>query len=598
MAMLPVAIGQIRSKKGDYAENVRRVGATVGQVAGWDEHPDLVVFPEAMTSGYFVEGGVRDVAVTAGTLFRDLSDMYSGFEGPPIDVVVGFYEEFRHHYFNSAIYASLGGVSPEIKHVHRKMFLPTYGVFDESRFVDPGHAVRAFNTSWGRAAIIICEDAWHSVIPAIAALDGAQLIIIPSASPARGTVPEQEGGHHRPASADRWYLIMKSIAEEHSVFVLSSQLVGFEGGKGFPGGSAVVSPSGDLIAEAPFFEETVLSTVIDLDEITSVRADQSLLSDLETRLPHIVENLQDRSPHRLEFDPESVKAPTTERASGASHAITPGLEHADPLAIDPELLTKWLTAFLSDEVSRRGFPKGIVALSGGVDSSLTAYLAVRAFGKENVIGLRLPYRTSSPQSMEHAALVAEHLGIELPTVDITKSVDGYLAALGSDVDSTRKGNVMARMRMIALFDLSVAHGALPLGTGNKTERLMGYFTWHADDTPPVNPLGDLFKTQVWELARYVGVPDAIVSKPATADLVAGQTDEGDLGVSYQIADRILHWLVRGIPPQEVAELGFDQNDVELVHRRLESTHWKRRLPTVAMVSQTAIGEYYLRPVDY
>ena len=147
--------------------------------------------------------------------------------------------------------------------------------------------------------------------------------------------------------------------------------------------------------------------------------------------------------------------------------------------------------------------------------------------------------------------------------------------------------------MIVLFDLSAKHKALPLGTSNKSERLLGYFTWHGDDAPPVNPLGDLFKTQVWALARHVGVPEEIVGKPATADLIKGQTDEGDLGVSYLKADRILFHLIRGEEPK-----GFIKEEVEIVRKRLDSTHWKRRLPTVAVLSQTAIGEFYLRPVDY
>jgi NAD+ synthase len=147
--------------------------------------------------------------------------------------------------------------------------------------------------------------------------------------------------------------------------------------------------------------------------------------------------------------------------------------------------------------------------------------------------------------------------------------------------------------MIVLFDLSAKHKALPLGTSNKSERLLGYFTWHGDDAPPVNPLGDLFKTQVWALARHVGVPEAIVGKPATADLIKGQTDEGDLGISYVRADHILYHLIRGEAPR-----GFTKEEVEIVRKRLDSTHWKRRLPTVAVLSQTAIGEFYLRPVDY
>ena len=152
--------------------------------------------------------------------------------------------------------------------------------------------------------------------------------------------------------------------------------------------------------------------------------------------------------------------------------------------------------------------------------------------------------------------------------------------------------------MIALFDLSARYHAIPLGTGNKTERLFGYFTWHADDSPPINPLGDLFKTQVWALARHLGVPEAIVTKPASADLITGQTDEGDFGISYAKADQILNWLLSGYTLRDLVDRGFDEREVGLVRRRLESTHWKRRLPTVAMLSPTAIGESYLRPVDY
>jgi len=250
-------------------------------------------------------------------------------------------------------------------------------------------------------------------------------------------------------------------------------------------------------------------------------------------------------------------------------------------------------SFLKDEVDRRrGFKKGLVGLSGGVDSALTAFLAAEALGKDNVIGVRMPYRTSSPESLEHAQLVIDKLGIPALTIDISDAVDGYLKQIGG-ADPHRLGNIMARQRMIVLFDLSVKHKALPLGTSNKSERLLGYFTWHGDDAPPVNPLGDLFKTQVWELARHVGVPEGIVGKPATADLIKGQTDEGDLGISYANADRILYHLIRGEEPR-----GFTKEEVEIVRKRLDSTHWKRRLPTVAVLSQTAIGEFYLRPVDY
>lgn len=268
-----------------------------------------------------------------------------------------------------------------------------------------------------------------------------------------------------------------------------------------------------------------------------------------------------------------------------------------PLEIDAALTTQWLVAFLREEFRRRDFRTAIVGLSGGVDSAVTACLAARALGPENVVAVRMPYRTSSPESLAHAQLLIDQLGVQSRTVEITGPVDAYLS-LVPNADATRRGNVMARTRMIVLFDLSAAYHALPLGTGNKTERLFGYFTWHADDSPPINPIGDLFKTQVWALARHLGVPEAIVTKPASADLVQGQTDEGDFGISYARADEILNWLVSGYRPDELVARGYPAAEVALVHRRLSSTHWKRRLPTVAMLSPTAIGESYLRPVDY
>jgi NAD+ synthetase len=268
-----------------------------------------------------------------------------------------------------------------------------------------------------------------------------------------------------------------------------------------------------------------------------------------------------------------------------------------PLEIDPELTAGWLTSFLREEFERRGFEKAVLGLSGGVDSAVTAFLSALALGPENVVAVRMPYRTSNPNSLAHAQLVIDKLGIQSRTIDISPAVEGYLAH-EPDADPARKGNVMARERMIVLFDQSAKYNALPVGTGNKTERLLGYFTWHADDSPPINPLGDLFKTQVWQLAKFLGVPKVIVDKPASADLIEGQTDEGDFGVSYAEADNILNWLVSGYSPASLVSRGFAPDKVELVRKRLAGTHWKRKLPTVALVSPTGIGESYLRPVDY
>src|SRR3989441_4303842 len=278
MAYVRIALSQFRPTKGEYAENVGRIGAVVAQAAQLDPKPALVVFPETATSGYFVEGGVKELAVTAGTLARDLAAAYQGGGpgGPEIDVTVGFYERFQNHIYNSALYATLGKKKPEVRHVHRKVFLPTYGVFDEDRFVDRGQdGVRSFETNWGgRAAILICEDAWHSLAATVAALEGAQLVIVPSASPARGLGEEEDcEGLTLPASVVRWERIVRGIAEEHGVFVALANLVGFEGGKGFPGASAIIDPTGRVLARGPLFEEALVTADIDLDALTTARSD-------------------------------------------------------------------------------------------------------------------------------------------------------------------------------------------------------------------------------------------------------------------------------------------------------------------------------------
>ena len=271
----------------------------------------------------------------------------------------------------------------------------------------------------------------------------------------------------------------------------------------------------------------------------------------------------------------------------------------DPLQINSSLAVEWLVKFLKDEViSRRHVKSAVLGLSGGVDSAVVAYLCARAFGTENVHAVRMPYRISSQSSLDHAQLVIDDLGIKSKTVPITAMVEGYLEAINEEVSPQRLGNICARSRMIVLFDQAAILNGLPIGTGNKSERLFGYFTWHADDSPPINPLGDLFKTQVWDIARELRVPEEIINKPATADLIQGQTDESDFGITYAKADLILHYMTCGYSKRKLIERGFLDTEVEIVWKRVSSTHWKRKLPTVAMMSYSAIGEYYLRPVDY
>jgi len=624
-----IAIAQFRPVKGSPAESLARIGRVLSDAAGSGNPPDVVVFPEASLTGYFLEGGIRELAWTASDLAGAIVGLYhdAGI-ARPLDVAIGFYEIHDHRLYNSAAYLALDEGGVRIVHVHRKVFLPTYGVFQEERFIESGQSVRAFDTRWGRTALLICEDAFHSITSTLAALDGAQVLLVPSASPARGAAP----GPGMPGNLERWERIARAAAEEHGVFVAVAQLVGFEGGKGFAGGSAAYGPRGRRLAGGPLWDEALIPLACELDEVTAARAEQPLLADLERTLPRLLgsggaptggrvaagepsglssgrgdpgEEAGGGQPVRgasgaAGAAPAASGADPKLAASGRHTAPDPALDPADDSALDLdlELVTEWLIRFLREELrARRGFERAVVGLSGGVDSSLTAALCARALGPDAVSGFLLPYRTSSPESLEHGRLVAESLGIEAHQVDISDAVDGYLATQ-PDADDTRRGNVMARLRAVTLFDQGARLGALPVGTGNKSERLLGYFTWHADDSPPINPLGDLFKTQVWRIARHIGIPAEIVDKPASADLIRGQTDEADLGVSYPQADLILHHLLRGRTPERLVAAGFDAGHVKIVHGRLQGTHWKRHLPTVAMLSATTIGEWYLRPVDY
>jgi NAD+ synthase len=275
-----------------------------------------------------------------------------------------------------------------------------------------------------------------------------------------------------------------------------------------------------------------------------------------------------------------------------------GRSQAPELPLNPVLLHRLLIGFLRDEVQKTGARRVVLGISGGVDSSLVAMLAAEALGPENVLGIRMPYRLSSRESLEHADQVVAASRIESMRVDITPQIDAYFERF-PDADTARRGNKMARERMTILYDHSARIGGLVLGTSNKTELLLGYGTIHGDLASAVNPLGDLYKAQVWNLAEHVGVPRPIIEKPPSADLSPGQTDEGDLGFSYKEVDRLLYAMVDlRYERDELVAAGFAPGFIDRVASRVQRSQFKRRLPVIAKVSVRTIDRDFRYARDW
>jgi len=266
------------------------------------------------------------------------------------------------------------------------------------------------------------------------------------------------------------------------------------------------------------------------------------------------------------------------------------MEHKNiDLTINTESVRQFLISFIQTKITKAGFSKAVVNLSGGLDSSVSCFLTAEALGAENVMALRLPYKTSSPESLEHAQLVIDTLGVQSLTIPITDMVD-LLIQRFPDMSRIRQGNIMARMRMIVLYDQSAAFPGLAIGTGNKTEILLGYTTLYGDSACAINPLGDLYKTQLRQLARAIRIPPVIINKPPSADLWLGQTDEGELGFSYADVDQLLYLLVdQRYKPEDCVQLGFTESFIRAVMDRVRHTHFKRVMPPIANWSSSNIN---------
>lgn len=268
------------------------------------------------------------------------------------------------------------------------------------------------------------------------------------------------------------------------------------------------------------------------------------------------------------------------------------------LRINTDLAKKILVGFIRDAVTKVGFSKAVIGLSGGIDSALSAFLAVEALGADNVLAVRMPYKSSSEGSLTDAQKVIDQLGIQSLTIPITPMVDPLIDQF-PDMNALRKGNIMARQRMIILYDQSAAWRGLVIGTSNKTEALLGYSTLYGDSAVALQPIMDLYKTQIRQLSRALNVPESVQTKAPSADLWIGQTDEDELGYTYEQVDKLLFLMVdERFTVEEAVEQGFDQTMVKAVWRRVKQNHYKRTMPNVGKLSRRSIGHDFLYLRDW
>lgn len=268
------------------------------------------------------------------------------------------------------------------------------------------------------------------------------------------------------------------------------------------------------------------------------------------------------------------------------------------LTIHAGLARKILTGFVKSEITRAGFSRAVVGLSGGIDSALSCALAAEALGPKNVLAVRLPHQTSSPDSLEDAKEVADRLAVPMETFDITAMVEPLIQR-DPQMSKVRRGNLMARARMIVLYDWSELFKGLVVGTSNKTEILLGYTTLWGDMSAAINPVGDLYKTQLRQLARAMNLPPGVIEKPPSADFWPGQTDEAELGLTYEEVDRLLYLLVdERYTPHECVQAGFDEAFVKNVVERIRRSQFKRIMPPIAKLSNRTIGYDFLYLRDW
>lgn len=574
MRSVRLALGQLNMTVGDIEGNTRKIIDTIGTARARGAH--LVLFPELAISGYPPEDLLLKPAFIAANR-RALDDIRRTTEG--IAVVVGYPAADQYDIYNAAAVLQDGRLIGS----YRKQYLPNYGVFDENRYFGAGVESPVFDFDGEVVGVNICEDIWYPSGPPQwqALIGGAELLVNISASP-----------YHRGKGRDRERMIATRAAD-NVAFVAYCNLVGGQDELVFDGWSLVFGPGGELLTRGPACEEALLFVDVELNEVFRRR-----LHDPRRRKDVAIARTFDERVPRIEA--RSLYGARRE----ADHVDSTIAHPPDDLAEVYEVLVLGTR----DYVQKNGFEKVVLGLSGGIDSSLTATIAVDALGPENVIAAAMPSRFSSEGSLRDARAVADALGIRLMTISIEAPFQGYLDALEEPFTGTEFGvaeeNIQARIRGNYLMALSNKFGWLVITTGNKSEAAVGYSTLYGDTAGGFAPIKDVFKTLAYQLARWRNrqedaplIPESVLTKPPSAELRPGQKDT-DMLPPYEALDVILdRYVEEDYSAEEIVELGFDPHVVERVIRMVDRNEFKRRQnPPGVKITTRAFGKDRRLPI--
>ncbi len=552
MKKFRIALAQINATVGDLEGNTEKIIEFIKKAR--EKDVDLIAFPELAITGYPPE----DLLLKPSFINRNLQCLQRiAEESKNIISIVGFVDR-KDDIYNAAAVLLDGKVVAK----YHKNFLPNYGVFDEVRYFQRGNEIVILNVEGYKIGMSICEDIWYPENPInIQAIEGAELVININASPYHvGKVKERED-------------MLKVRARDNLISIAYVNLVGGQDELVFDGNSFVVDPDGFIVSKGKAFEEDLIISDLDLDAIFRKQLKDNRLRNLRAmykREERVVEVFLDyRIKDKFETVPQRVEMDLTE----------------------VEEVYRALVTGLRDYIHKNNFEKVVVGLSGGIDSSLTATIAVDALGKDNVKGVLMPSQYTSKESIEDALQLAENLGIQTFTLPITDIFKKYLSELkpvfeGLKPDITEE-NLQARIRGNLLMALSNKFGWIVLATGNKSEMSVGYATLYGDMVGGFAVLKDVYKTKVYELAQYRNsispvIPQRVLEKPPSAELKPGQKDEDEL-LPYVILDEIIYMYVEeDISAEDIAKKGFDKKSVEKVIKMIDRNEYKRRQAPVGI----------------